>query len=1217
MKPALRFLLFRPCLLLALTGLLTLPTLAQTTWTGATSTDWATASNWNPAAVPTATDDVVIPSGPANQPTLSTAGAVANSVVVQSGAKLTLISGGALTINGETSSNSTGFYNAGTVDNAGTITLGNTASVGGDGLYNTGTFTNRVGGQLAIDRSTYRGLANQSNGVFTNGGKITIGANADAGEIGIESWGATFDNQAGGQIAIDRTTSSGLQNITGTFTNGGSITIGSNHSVGTNGLYSSATFTNQAGGQIAIDSSTFSGLNLNGSTFTNGGSITIGANHSVGSNGLISLATFDNQPSGQLTIDRSTFIGLNQAGTFTNQGRITIGANAPVGERGLSNGATFENKGCTALLNIAADARIANVSTIINSGTIIENASGNSNISSNTGLVQNLNGGTFTIGTDTGVLTTTAGAIWKGCTSTDWATATNWSTGAVPTASDDVVIPSGPANQPTLSTAGAVAKSVEVQSGATLTIAKTGVLTVNGNKLISIVLSYAFSNQGTVYNSGLVTMGPAILGSYGLYNTGTFTNQTGGKIEMDNAANAGLYHAGGTFTNEGTIAIGAKGYAATLGFVNGASFTNKPGGQITIDNFFTHSFINFSEFINGGSLTTGENSFNLPGEDGILNNGTLTNQVGGEITIEKGARDLLVNTNKLTNEGRIAIRASAYFYGIAAVNNQGTFENKGCSALLNVVSNTVITNTGTFTNSGQIVENASGTSSISSNSGIVVNNGGGTFDVGSGPNQPLALVSTNATQCSPPNGSIQLTGLKANQPYTLRYGLSGGTSSLLSPDSTATASGTLTIPALGGGTYALTLSGNCVSLPITLEATLTGPAPGFQGPPTVAGAPLCAGQALTVTVVGTCLGTLTAQLSDASGSFANPISLGAVAPGQNQAVIPPSTPFGTGYRLRVVSTSPNLTSEASAAFTVNALGQVSVALYPATPSRICLGDELPVTFSTTGACPFPLENVFTVQLSSSTGSFANPLTLGTANPGTTSFPLPLSLPAGTGYRVRVLTSSPATTSFASAPFELRYPSMANLTPGVGGVPQGGICRGNDVTVSFTLPAGSCAFLNGNGFIAQLSSASGSFNNPVSLGAVQAGVANSVTIPAGSAAGTGYRIRVLSSNPASTSLASLPFRVNACVSRMSAEEPELVVAPNPVSTGGEICVRVSGLDNPAFSLTTSTGRNVLISTKTDGTAEFVLTPRQALTPGLYAVTAEEGPTRITRRVLVVE
>jgi hypothetical protein len=34
---------------------------AQTTWTGTTSTDWATASNWNTRSVPTATDNVIIP----------------------------------------------------------------------------------------------------------------------------------------------------------------------------------------------------------------------------------------------------------------------------------------------------------------------------------------------------------------------------------------------------------------------------------------------------------------------------------------------------------------------------------------------------------------------------------------------------------------------------------------------------------------------------------------------------------------------------------------------------------------------------------------------------------------------------------------------------------------------------------------------------------------------------------------------------------------------------------------------------------------------------------------------------------------------------------------------------------------------------------------------------------------------------------------------------
>ena len=404
----------------------------------------------------------------------------------------------------------------------------------------------------------------------------------------------------------------------------------------------------------------------------------------------------------------------------------------------------------------------------------------------------------------------------------------------------------------------------------------------------------------------------------------------------------------------------------------------------------------------------------------------------------------------------------------------------------------------------------------------------------------------------------------------------------------------------------------------TVTATVGVPLPGT---PTVAGAPVCAGQNVQVNFSVACpdAGTYSAQLSNASGSFASPVNLGAVTPDSPTSVlIPQNTPFGIGYRIRVVSSTPDVVSPPSASFTVNALGNPTVALYPATPSRICLGDELPVTFSTTGACPFPFSNVFTVQLSSSTGSFASPTTLGPATPGTTSFVLPPNLSAGTGYRVRILSSNPVQTSFASAPFELRYPSLSGLTPGVGGVPQGGLCRGSQVTLSFNLPAGSCAFPGGNVFTAQLSSASGSFASPVSLGVVQAGVPNALTIPVGSAAGTGYRIRVVSSVPASTSLASVPFRVNAtgCNSRLSAEEPELVISPNPV-TGGEIRLRVLGMDDPAFSLTTSVGRSVGISVKTDGSGEFVLTPRQALTPGIYVVGASEGTTRITRRVLVTE
>lgn len=52
--------------------------------------------------------------------------------------------------------------------------------------------------------------------------------------------------------------------------------------------------------------------------------------------------------------------------------------------------------------------------------------------------------------------------------------------------------------------------------------------------------------------------------------------------------------------------------------------------------------------------------------------------------------------------------------------------------------------------------------------------------------------------------------------------------------------------------------------------------------------------------------TFTAQLSDAAGSFASPVTIGsvsAIASGSISVTIPPTTPVGSGYRIRVVSSS--------------------------------------------------------------------------------------------------------------------------------------------------------------------------------------------------------------------------------------------------------------------------------------------------------------------------
>jgi hypothetical protein len=56
------------------------------TWTGATSTNWYTASNWCPPVVPTLTNDVFIPSAPINQPLISGGVATCQNLTISSGA---------------------------------------------------------------------------------------------------------------------------------------------------------------------------------------------------------------------------------------------------------------------------------------------------------------------------------------------------------------------------------------------------------------------------------------------------------------------------------------------------------------------------------------------------------------------------------------------------------------------------------------------------------------------------------------------------------------------------------------------------------------------------------------------------------------------------------------------------------------------------------------------------------------------------------------------------------------------------------------------------------------------------------------------------------------------------------------------------------------------------------------------------------------------------
>jgi uncharacterized delta-60 repeat protein len=77
-----------------------------------------------------------------------------------------------------------------------------------------------------------------------------------------------------------------------------------------------------------------------------------------------------------------------------------------------------------------------------------------------------------------------------------------------------------------------------------------------------------------------------------------------------------------------------------------------------------------------------------------------------------------------------------------------------------------------------------------------------------------------------------------------------------------------------------------------------------------------------------------------------------------------------------------------------------------------------------------------------------------------------------------------------------------------------ICQGSTISVPYTAMN---SFASDNVFTAQLSDASGSFTNPVTIGSVTAKNSGTIsaTVPANTSVGSGYRIRVVSSNPVFT------------------------------------------------------------------------------------------------------
>ena len=194
---------------------------AQTinTWTGESSNNWYSNSNWT-LNVPAANQHVVIPNGSSvNIPNNNIYDANAQSITIGTNATLTVgdalyINQGNITSNydlienngtlnnnffidirGGTSSSSNiqGINNSGTINNEGSIYIGDDITIDGNGILNSGPIINN--GSISFDSNINgSGIRNNSGGIITNNGTLTY--YATIGSRAIWNTGGTVVNNS-------------------------------------------------------------------------------------------------------------------------------------------------------------------------------------------------------------------------------------------------------------------------------------------------------------------------------------------------------------------------------------------------------------------------------------------------------------------------------------------------------------------------------------------------------------------------------------------------------------------------------------------------------------------------------------------------------------------------------------------------------------------------------------------------------------------------------------------------------------------------------------------------------------------------------------------------------------------------------------------------------------------------------------------------------------
>jgi fibronectin-binding autotransporter adhesin len=443
------------------------------TWTGAVDNNWFDPGNWNPAGAPTSADDVTIPAGPANQPHLNGLGQV-RAFTLQGGASLLLGNSGTLQVNGNyaadgTVTDTSGFTRQVVLLGATPATVRGNAthlSVGGPRTVTGpivtlggldiagGTLTLAgnpvsVGGSFAVQLTNSGLIMTNPSDILTVTGNVTFAGPDQTGRLtdGVIQVQGNFTQS--GSLSSQAFVSTGTQVV---LFGGGNHTISFAQPGPTQSRFANLLIL-KASGTITLQSD----VTATGSLMQLASPITIDG--AFGTTRTLSVAgvevngfTLDNVllqvGNGPLTkLDNVNFVNIPLTATA-----LTLQADGATGPFTINN-LNFNYTPTAGGFYLVADDLDGPAPTPLTLNLVNPTPAAP---------------GPFTNAVNGAVINWPAGSpalTWTGAVDSDWDNPANWSTGQVPTSTDDVIIPAT-ANNPQAGTI--FTRNLTIQSGASV-----------------------------------------------------------------------------------------------------------------------------------------------------------------------------------------------------------------------------------------------------------------------------------------------------------------------------------------------------------------------------------------------------------------------------------------------------------------------------------------------------------------------------------------------------------------------------------------------------------------------------------------------------------------------------------------------------------------------------------------------------------------------------